>query len=1016
MVRSRQGAVALQNCNLTTLSPSYFSVWYKIKGNGAELRVSTCTNVTTLDTYMTLYTGSCESGSKTLFCAASSDNDPSCDNGASTITWSSKDDNEYYIFVQGPDITVVGNFGIFVEEASYDEVDQAIYQDVGSSMLEPRQSQVADIVNDLCANAIELSSGVVYSGSTVNASIDTVPSCADAPKTPGVWFKAVGTGKGFRVSTCHSGTLFDTRFQVFQGTEMGTCGDLFCVPTSNNNPLFAPDKGCSSTRFYTRSSNFQTKAGSVYFILLQGFDVGALFKHKGQYEVTMEEIDLESNDLCIDAEKLDFGEKTLTLGSTLKSTADNETYVCESYDNPTGLVLGMPGVWYELGTNEQRRAFRASTCNEATDFDTKLSVFVGDSCSELSCVGVSDDDVDCSTKSTITWRAPPGERFYVQVHGYFATKPMGNFGLSIDEFTVAGNDECADAPFISPSSEIVTLGSTSDALVDDLAPFCYLPIGTPGVWYRILGTGASMRVSTCTNATNFDTRIAVYGGEDCDSLRCIYANSDSGEICNTNADASAVDWKTAVGETYHILVFGAPRESGDFGLKLMETDTTPNDLCHDATVVDSSSAEFTFGTTDRSMPDIFAPTCGEVETKSPGNWFSMRGTGGRVAASTCFQNNTFPAHVAAYAGSCDLLVCVNAGTETSDCGGGAVQGSRTSWLTARDEEYHLLVHGINGTDVGDFGLSLDEEEPPSNDACASAQSIDLTIGSRTILGSTWAAYEDVVPHCQDESGTLRGIWYMVEGSTVEPGSLLLASTCSGQTTYDARMSIYSGSCGRLSCVDASKDAGSCGESRHLKWNPSANETYFIFVHGSTRGEVGSSNLSVKKFAASPNNECEKATDVMFGETVEGSTQGADQDADLPFCGAAVDSPSVWYAFTTSSSSSVTARIRGLDFSGSLSATVFSGSCGSLSCVSSEEFAYSISWAALRDVTYYILIRRRDKGEVGNFELEIAVEDSNDFCPGASELQVGGDIAQDSTDYVQTVEGIPFCDFPVVGAT
>ena len=124
--------------------------------------------------------------------------------------------------------------------------------------------------------------------------------------------------------------------------------------------------------------------------------------------------------------------------------------------------------------------------------------------------------------------------------------------------------------------------------------------------------------------------------------------------------------------------------------------------------------------------------------------------------------------------------------------------------------------------------------------------IDLAEGSRTVTGSTWAAYDEVVPHCQGESGALRGVWYMLEGSTVEPGSLLLASTCSSVTDYDARVILYSGTCERLSCVDVSRDAGSCGDSRSLKWNPSANSTYFVFVYGSTPLTVGTFTLLIEE--------------------------------------------------------------------------------------------------------------------------------------------------------------------------
>lgn len=940
-------------------------------------------------------------------------NDPLCglSSTSSTVTWASTAGDDYYVFVQSARGFGTGDFGIFVETDEI-QVAQTRQQDI------VQQAFIGGHENDRCENATEIvpSSDVKYRGTTIGAKTDAslsgIPSCPFTipPASPSVWFTVQGTGKGFIVSTCNNGTTFGARFRIYQSLGRGQCRNLTCVHQMNevveNFELVDADNiryisTCEVTDASTRTSKFRTTAGATYFILLWGTDGGT----SGDYELSVEEIELSPNDICQEAEFLDFNSSIVVQGTTTRATTDEETLICEPYDNVQNLRFDTPGVWYEVGSKEGN-AMRVSTCNNLTNYDTKVSVYIGEGCSTLSCVAWNDDSAFCDDLgSVVSWRTEPFERYFIQVHGYIGGNRIGDYHLTVEEFIVPENNDCQKALLLQPSPELVTRGSTLNALAKSDAPFCLLPVGTPGLWYRVSGTGNSMRATTCTNETTFDTRLAVFSGNSCESLSCIDATSDSGTVCRSNGDASTVHWKTNVGETYYVHVYGAPGASGDFGLILEEADIPENDGCVAARTVPTQQL---FGSTEKATDDTFAPSCG-TGVRSPGTWFSIQGTGGRTVASVCNDNSDFVPQISVYKGPCYLLDCVDTLLEPLQCDSGSSEGLSVSWATDPAEQYRLLVHG-SGNEIGIFSISVNDVDPPLNDDCVSAEMIPLLEDEvSSVVGSTWSAYPDVqAASCLPGEVTgQRGIWYRVDD--VRPGKGLLLSTCSGNTNFDARISVYQGECGTLSCVETIMDESDCGEGSSMRFIQYAEGPYFLYVHGASPFETGTVELTVEKFDAPPNGVCELAEPIAVGETVQGSSRFAQKRLDLPFCGVSVESPGVWYTFSVPDSEGFTviARARGLD-----KVTVFSGSCDSLQCVAGEENRSSAAWIAQAGETYSILVHGQD-GDVGDFELSLAMLDIAG-CEGATEVEIGSSMVRD-TSLSNVIRGAPFCGSNVLGA-
>lgn len=129
----------------------------------------------------------------------------------------------------------------------------------------------------------------------------------------------------------------------------------------------------------------------------------------------------------------------------------------------------------------------ASLCHESTNYDTKISVFSGDGCGSLQCIG--GNDKWCGYQSSFDWDSVVGQNYWILVHGSTGgvAASVGEFGLSVYEVKPTDNDVCDDAigP-LKPGS--ITYGSTQTASADDyILDTCdgVRSNQAPGVWYTV---------------------------------------------------------------------------------------------------------------------------------------------------------------------------------------------------------------------------------------------------------------------------------------------------------------------------------------------------------------------------------------------------------------------------------------------------------------------------------------------------------------------------------------------------
>ncbi len=312
--------------------------------------------------------------------------------------------------------------------------------------------------------------------------------------------------------------------------------------------------------------------------------------------------DIVVNDDCIDAIPAGDG---VTAFTTANATAvgPDLTVAC---DEGNGVAINQD-VWYEhiascTGT------LAVSTCNDAT-FNTRLAVYGGGAATctcptgNTNLLACNDDNTACTIgTSIVSLPVTAGGCYSIRVGGVGLAEGTGNLNITCLP------DLCADALRIAPAST-VRGQTTNTAVNDNVGPDCGSgPVGAPGVWYSVLGTGNVMRASLRFDAS-FDSRLTVYQGG-CGALTCV---GDNDRIGN---GGEAVSWCSVAGVEYRILVHGAGGASGTFTLDTSDTSCNDNNACtNDSCNAGTCSNVANFDTTTSCC----APSTGGLAVIDDGN-------------------------------------------------------------------------------------------------------------------------------------------------------------------------------------------------------------------------------------------------------------------------------------------------------------------------------------------------------------------------------------------------------------
>jgi hypothetical protein len=464
-------------------------------------------------------------------------------------------------------------------------------------------------------------------------------------------------------------------------------------------------------------------------------------------------------------------------------------------------------------------------------------------CDGLTCLTGNDDA--CDLGSTTSFVAEAATSYLVLVQGY--NEDAGTFTLGVSCAPVT-SDVCAGAVPIACGD---TLSGTTSTATDDGVADCGTSISAPGVWYTFIGDGDQTVLSTCSNVS-YDSKINVYTGS-CTALECVTGNDDT----PTGGTCSTVSFPTEAGVPYFVLVQGYNGAVGTFDLtRTCQTCATPTDI---EVIAFDVAAEVSWASSE----------VGATYTIEYGPAGFTPGTGTTISGDQGVDGPPVVINGLTLSTAYDLYL-------TLDCGAGDLSGQ-----------------------VGPIAFTTIDEPLAPNALCVNA--LPISCGG-TAEGNTELGLVAAGPTCGSANITTKGLWYSVVGN----GQVLTISTCNA-TSYDSKISVFTGDCTDLVCVDGNDDATGCGgNSSQLSFPSTDGVTYLILVHGYNAAQ-GAFTLSVTcadGCEAAENDVCANATELIVQpiggcESSTGSNACAyTSPVGNPDCepfGSVVD---VWYRFNS----------------------------------------------------------------------------------------------------------------------
>lgn len=769
-------------------------VWFEINGNGANNTLTLSAGYT-LNGQINVYSGSCGS----LQCAGGASG-----NGSPSVTFFAAFEEPYYIFVSGQFDFDQGTFEIV-------RTSTGVCNDTP-----PGDGLTPETGFELSCNDVQTIDTTGFPSSSIGGFCGT-----SSNSTPAVWYKftaVAGTPETIAIRTCGG----DSKLQVFSSPTGG------CIDGNDDDSWF----GCST--FGESEVNFTANLDETYYVKLFSwsgsgatYDIEVLCSG----DAVTPPPQAPDNDVCLDAIQLVCNESLLDQ-TTVAANVEN-TQTC-------GFSIGAD-VWYSFNGTGEQAIVELTPIGGTAEVEIYQSLGV---CGDFTLGNCVANDTFTSSGSTLNLGVSTNSNNVYFVRVAIST-PTGNpfdFDITLNCPEPLVNDFCDGAIDAFCGDEITgsTVGATSQSL-----PSCFTSVSTaPGVWYRHIGTGEILTISTA--GSNYDTKLGLYSG-DCEALVCIETDDDDGPGLTSEIEITSV-----AGEEYWIYVTGFGSNVGTYLLSL----TCQPDPCQVAT--DIACGDTATGTTTGGSTAGPSGFCG-TSAGATGVFYRYVGTDEFVTASLC--NSSYDTKINVYQGDCGALTCV--GGNDDSCG----SRSEFTWFAGTGEEYYIWVSGFS-TQTGNYELTMTCNPPVENDLCENALplSCDVTISGSTELATT---RDNPERDCDGQFSDLNasvGVWYTLVGT----GGDIVLSTCN-TADYDTKIGVYTGECGNFTCYAGNDDFPGCsGFSSQLTFSSEAGETYYILMSGFGSNSQGNFTLSVDCLCA-PTDEGPECVTIYDGYDPASST-------------------------------------------------------------------------------------------------------------------------------------------------
>jgi hypothetical protein len=415
--------------------------------------------------------------------------------------------------------------------------------------------------NDDCEDAAPILEGTA-TGQFIGATGGAQASCGASSVEPDVWYRHTAACTGvLHIDTCGTHDTggqdlgADTVLSVYSGCPGTLDREIACNDDWPSGSV--PDACAQADSGEGRDAALAVPVtiGDTHFIRVaqgEGGTTGGPFALHAACRLV--------HDDCAGALDLVTGE--LLEGSTEGATGVDET-TCTPND--------WNDVWHRW-TAPCDMIVNVSLCG--SDYDTSLAVFDACGGTELACVDDSFDECGFGGQSQLSRLAvAEGVTYLIRVAGYDGA--AGRYALRV----APANDRCDQAePVTEGALAFCTSGAGTDG--PDQAGLC--PFDVDGqvdqdVWYCYTApTTGYATIGLCES--DFDNRLAVYGGCDCPTGASVVACSDDG--C-PRTDGALVVVPTVAGQAYLIRVGGAGGQSGSGTMLIQEGACVTDEHCDD---------------------------------------------------------------------------------------------------------------------------------------------------------------------------------------------------------------------------------------------------------------------------------------------------------------------------------------------------------------------------------------------------------------------------------------------------
>jgi len=406
------------------------------------------------------------------------------------------------------------------------------------------------------------------------------------------------------------------------------------------------------------------------------------------------------------------------------------------------------------------------------------------------------------------------------------------------------------------------------------------------------------------------------------------------------------------------------------------------------------------------------PSCGVY--KGGDVWFTLEmPSSGALRIETSNLASATPHSIVMYTGTCGAFTEIR-----------CIQLDKQKTIfdpSLAGQTLYIRMYNYNSTNGSSFELCVWEPPIPFNDNCQAA--IELTPGETCNFGTYSNAYATSEPDAiaKDPScGAYKGgdVWFK---TIIPPSGNLRIETRNLWSATSIPVAVYTGICGSFTEVFCNQL-----DDEATYFDPGwAGQTAYIRIFSYDTEEGGDFELCVFSPGEPANDDCENAIEISAGVICDArlysNALATSQPATIapdPSCGA-YRGGDVWFRTGMPSSGNLRLETENLTGATSLSMTLYTGTCGSLSEVFCNELDSKESFnnPSLAGQTLYLRIFSYNSEEGGPFTLCVYDSPCEDVTQDAGNLSIckgdrfifGSQILTGAGSYSELFETRAGCD-------